>query len=56
MLAVSGVVDAGGAGLCVLLDALDAAISGRSAGFYPAPEPLHRPAVPAASQDAPPAV
>jgi DAK2 domain fusion protein YloV len=39
-LAAAGVVDAGGAGLCILLDALSAAISGTAPGGYlvPAPE------------------
>jgi DAK2 domain fusion protein YloV len=41
VLAASGVVDAGGAGLCVLLDALSAAISGRR-GSFTVPVPVHR--------------
>ena len=41
VLAASGVVDAGGAGLCVLLDALSAAISGRR-GSFAVPVPMHR--------------
>jgi len=39
ILAASGVVDAGGAGLCVVLDALSAAISGTQPGAYDVPEP-----------------
>jgi len=40
-LAAAGVVDAGGAGLCIVLDALSAAISGTAPGGYlvPAPAP-----------------
>jgi dihydroxyacetone kinase-like predicted kinase len=40
VLAVSGVVDAGGAGLCVLLDALSAAVSGPAAGAGPGRLPV----------------
>lgn len=43
-LALGGVVDAGGAGLCVMLDALSAAISGSRPGGYEVPAPLARPA------------
>jgi DAK2 domain fusion protein YloV len=39
VLAASGVVDAGAAGLCVVLDALSAAISGTAPGGYAVPEP-----------------
>lgn len=49
VLAASGVVDAGGAGLCVLLDALSAAISGRR-GAFTVPVPVHRAAAPVASR------
>jgi DAK2 domain fusion protein YloV len=38
VLAASGVVDAGGAGFCVLLDALNAAISGPQPGAFAVPE------------------
>ena len=52
VLAASGVVDAGGAGLCVLLDALSAAISGRR-GSFTVPVPVHRTsAVPAGRPEA----
>jgi DAK2 domain fusion protein YloV len=40
VLAASGVVDAGGAGLCVVLDALSAAISGGDPGSFAVPEPI----------------
>ncbi|MGN6794048.1 MAG: DAK2 domain-containing protein [Streptosporangiaceae bacterium] len=40
VLAASGVVDAGGAGLCVLLDALSAAIAGRGHGSFAIPGPI----------------
>ena len=43
VLAASGVVDAGGAGLCVLLDALSAAISGGDPGSFAVPEPIGHP-------------
>ena len=39
MLAACGVVDAGAAGLCVLLDALCAAVGGTAPGGYAVPEP-----------------
>jgi len=39
VLAARGVVDAGGAGLCVLLDALNAAISGTGPSAFAVPEP-----------------
>ena len=39
VLAASGVVDAGGAGLCVMLDALNTAISGTQPGAFAVPEP-----------------
>jgi DAK2 domain fusion protein YloV len=54
-LAAAGVVDAGGAGLCVLLEALNAAIGG-GGEFLPLPEPLPEPlAAPAGAgaQDSP---
>ena len=41
VLAASGVVDAGGAGLCVLLDALNAAISGTHLRACEVPAPAH---------------
>jgi DAK2 domain fusion protein YloV len=44
VLADYGVVDAGGAGLCVLLDALSAAISGTAPEAYEVPVPAHAPA------------
>jgi len=47
-LAAAGVVDAGGAGLCILLDALSAAISGTAPGGYLVPEPAAGRPVPAA--------
>jgi len=54
-LAASGVVDAGGAGLCVLLDALSAAVSGVHPAAYVVPEPVDGTriaAIAAAGQDA----
>src|SRR5258706_262456 len=39
VLAASGVVDASGAGLCVVLDALNTAISGTQPGAFAVPEP-----------------
>jgi hypothetical protein len=42
VLAASGVVDAGGAGLCVLLDALSAAITGSAPQAYEVPPPAER--------------
>jgi DAK2 domain fusion protein YloV len=44
VLAASGVVDAGGAGLCVVLDALSAAVSGIRPQEYEVPVPRHVPA------------
>src|SRR5260370_31331324 len=48
-LARAGVVDAGGAGLCVLLDALAVVVTGAHAGTYaiPAPAELAPPGAPA---------
>jgi DAK2 domain fusion protein YloV len=46
VLAASGVVDAGGAGLCVLLDALNAVISGDDHGSFAVPAPIGHPAIP----------
>jgi dihydroxyacetone kinase-like predicted kinase len=43
VLAASGVVDAGGAGLCVVLDALSAAVSGILPQSYEVPVPDHAP-------------
>ena len=43
VLAASGVVDAGGAGLCVVLDALSAAVSGIQPQAYQVPVPEHAP-------------
>jgi len=43
VLAASGVVDAGGAGLCVVLDALSAAVSGIRPQAYQVPVPEHAP-------------
>ena len=51
VLAARGVVDAGAAGLCVLLDALAAVVTGTRAGAFEIPAP--RPA-PAAAAGAPP--
>ena len=48
VLAASGVVDAGGAGLCVLLDALSAAIGGADDDSYAIPAPSEHPAIAAA--------
>lgn len=45
MLAASGVVDAGGAGLCVLLDALSAAIAGADRDSFAIPAPTKHPAI-----------
>ena len=50
VLAASGVVDAGGAGLCVLLDALSAVISGHDDGSFTIPAPLGH-VVPAGPSD-----
>jgi DAK2 domain fusion protein YloV len=47
VLAASGVVDAGGAGLCVLLAALSAVISGDDDGSFAIPAPIGHLAVPA---------
>jgi DAK2 domain fusion protein YloV len=49
VLAASGVVDAGGAGLCVLLDALSAAISGADRDSFAIPAPSKHPAIAACS-------
>jgi dihydroxyacetone kinase-like predicted kinase len=46
VLAASGVVDAGAAGLCVLLDALTAAVTGRIPGAYAVPPAAARSAAP----------
>jgi DAK2 domain fusion protein YloV len=54
VLAASGVVDAGGAGLCVLLDALNAAISGSQPGAFAVPEPAAAHDAGAATAAAPP--
>lgn len=43
VLAASGVVDAGGAGLCVLLDALAATVTGSAAGAVEVPAAASRP-------------
>ena len=44
VLAARGVVDAGAAGLCVLLDALAAVVTGASAGAFEVPAPAPAPA------------
>jgi hypothetical protein len=50
VLAASGVVDAGAAGLCVLLDALAATVTGRVPVVYAVPAPaLHRATAPTAA-------
>jgi DAK2 domain fusion protein YloV len=46
VLAASGVVDAGAAGLCVLLDALSAAVTGAAPAAYQVPAPSPRAAQP----------
>jgi DAK2 domain fusion protein YloV len=43
VLAASGVVDAGAAGLCVLLDALTAAVTGAAPAAYEVPQAAERP-------------
>jgi len=53
VLAASGVVDAGAAGLCVLLDALSAAVTGSAPAIYQVPEATGRAAAgPAATSPA----
>jgi len=52
VLAASGVVDAGGAGLCVVLDALSAAVSGIRPHSYQVPVPEWAPAAAARAADA----
>jgi DAK2 domain fusion protein YloV len=52
VLAASGVVDAGGAGLCVVLDALSAAVSGTGPPSYQVPMPEQAPAPTARAADA----
>jgi len=49
VLAASGVVDAGAAGYCVLLDALAAAVTGRVPDLYEVPAAARRHAAPAAA-------
>jgi DAK2 domain fusion protein YloV len=52
VLAASGVVDAGAAGLCVLLDALSAAIAGAAPAAYEVPSPAGRAGLAADQHDA----
>jgi DAK2 domain fusion protein YloV len=51
-LAAAGVVDAGGRGLCVVLDALVAVVTGAAAAPYEAPAPLVRRAALTAAREA----